>query len=54
MELPDYKIQQRDILYITAKAMATDGRIQDFLSSFRYVAEARFRGRVEAIYMDMM
>jgi polysaccharide export outer membrane protein len=33
MEIPDYKIQPRDILYITAKAMAPDGSIKDFLSS---------------------
>lgn len=33
MELPDYKIQQRDILYITAKSMLPDGTIQDFLST---------------------
>jgi len=33
MEIPDYKIQPRDILYITAKAMTPEGRIMDFLSS---------------------
>jgi polysaccharide biosynthesis/export protein len=33
MDIPDYKIQPRDILYITAKAMTTDGKISDFLSS---------------------
>jgi polysaccharide export outer membrane protein len=33
MEIPDYKIQNRDVLYITAKAMTPDGRITDFLSS---------------------
>ena len=33
MNIPDYKIQPRDILYITAKAMTPDGRITDFLSS---------------------
>ena len=33
MSIPDYKIQPRDILYITAKAMAPDGSIKDFLSS---------------------
>jgi polysaccharide export outer membrane protein len=32
MQYPDYKLQQRDILYVTAKAMGPDGRIQDFLS----------------------
>jgi polysaccharide export outer membrane protein len=33
MEIPDYRIQTRDILYITVKAMTSDGRIIDFLSS---------------------
>jgi polysaccharide export outer membrane protein len=33
MEIPDYKIQPRDILYITAKAMRPDGTITDFLGS---------------------
>lgn len=33
MEIPDYKIQPRDILYITVKAMGPDGSIKDFLSS---------------------
>jgi hypothetical protein len=27
MEIPDYKIQPRDILYITIKAVTPDGRI---------------------------
>jgi polysaccharide export outer membrane protein len=31
MEIPDYLIQPRDILYITIKAMTPDGRIADFL-----------------------
>ena len=34
MDIPDYKIQQRDILYITIKAMTPDGSINDFLSPF--------------------
>ena len=33
MEIPEYKIQHRDILYITIKAMTADGSINDFLSS---------------------
>jgi polysaccharide export outer membrane protein len=33
MDIPDYKIQPRDILSISAKAMTPDGRIQDLLSS---------------------
>ena len=32
MSIPDYKIQPRDILYITVKALAPDGSIKDFLS----------------------
>ena len=35
MEIPDYRIQPRDILYITFKAMIPDGSIVDFLSSAR-------------------
>jgi len=35
MEIPDYKIQPRDILYITVKAMTPEGMITDFLSSGR-------------------
>ena len=33
MAIPDYKIQPRDILYITVKAMSPDGTIKDFLNS---------------------
>ena len=32
MEIPDYKIQNRDVLYITLKAMNPEGMITDFLS----------------------
>jgi polysaccharide export outer membrane protein len=35
MSIPDYKIQPRDILYITVKAMMPDGTINDFLISAR-------------------
>jgi polysaccharide biosynthesis/export protein len=35
MVIPDYRIQTRDILYITIKAMTSDGSISDFLSSGR-------------------
>lgn len=35
MAVPDYKIQPRDILYITAKAMTPEGTIADFLSTGR-------------------
>ena len=33
MEIPDYKLQPRDVLYITIKAMTPDGIIRDFLTS---------------------
>lgn len=33
MDIPDYKIQHRDILYITIKAMTPDGMIMDFLAA---------------------
>ncbi|HEY5124341.1 MAG TPA: polysaccharide biosynthesis/export family protein, partial [Ignavibacteria bacterium] len=33
MDIPDYRIQTRDILYITVKAMTSDGTIMDFLAS---------------------
>lgn len=35
MDVPDYKIQPRDILYITVRAMNPDGMITDFLSGGR-------------------
>jgi len=33
MEAPDYKLQPRDILYITVKAMTAEGKIEDFIST---------------------
>lgn len=33
MEIPDYMLQPRDVLYITAKAMTPEGKIMDFLST---------------------
>jgi polysaccharide biosynthesis/export protein len=33
MEVPDYLLQPRDVLYITVKAMTPDGTIRDFLTS---------------------
>ena len=36
MSIPDYKIQPRDVLYITVKAMTPDGMIRDFLASSQY------------------
>lgn len=35
MEIPEYKIQPRDILYITVKAIMPDGSINDLLTSTR-------------------
>jgi polysaccharide biosynthesis/export protein len=35
MTIPDYKIQPRDILFISAKAMSPEGIIVDFLASGR-------------------
>lgn len=32
MAIPDYKIQTKDVLYVTLKAMNPDGQITDFLS----------------------
>jgi polysaccharide export outer membrane protein len=32
MEIPDYRLQYRDVIYVTIKAMAVDGTIKDFLS----------------------
>lgn len=42
MDIPDYKIQPRDILYITVKAMTPDGFITDFLSVSRGTSNANF------------
>jgi polysaccharide biosynthesis/export protein len=38
MAIPDYKIQPRDILFINARAMNTDGIITDFLSGGKGIA----------------
>jgi polysaccharide export outer membrane protein len=35
MEIPSYRINNRDVLYITAKAMTLDGTVNDFLLSSR-------------------
>jgi polysaccharide export outer membrane protein len=35
MAIPEYRLQYRDILYITVKAITADGTIIDFLSSSR-------------------
>ncbi len=38
MEVPSYRINSRDVLYITAKAMTLDGTVTDFLLSSRTAA----------------
>lgn len=38
MDIPEYRIQPRDILYITARAMTPDGTINDFLLPGRSVS----------------
>ena len=38
MSIPEYKLQPRDMLYITIKAMTPDGYISDFLSTLRGVS----------------
>ncbi len=35
LEVPSYRIKNRDVLYITAKAMTLDGTVNDFLVSSR-------------------
>jgi len=42
MEVPDYYIQSRDIIYVTLKAMTPDGLITDFLSGSRSSVNANF------------
>jgi len=42
MEIPNYRIQPRDVLYITVKAMTPDGTITDFLSTSRSNTGATF------------
>jgi len=44
MDLPGYKIQPRDILYITAKALNADGRLEDFISSSRNATTSQAGG----------
>jgi polysaccharide biosynthesis/export protein len=42
MSPPDYKIQNRDILYITVKAMSPDGSIEDYLGGRSSAAGASY------------
>jgi polysaccharide export outer membrane protein len=52
MSIPEYKIQPRDILYITAKAMTPDGTIKDFLTSSGINSSINFQqGDVSAAFI---
>jgi polysaccharide export outer membrane protein len=44
MEIPDYKIQSRDVLYITLKAMNTEGMITDYLSGISAASNTYMQG----------
>jgi polysaccharide export outer membrane protein len=50
MSIPDYKIQPRDILYISVKAMAPDGSIKDFLSSGSNVGMNLAQGDASGVF----
>jgi polysaccharide biosynthesis/export protein len=57
MDIPNYKIQPRDILYITVKAMMPDGTINDFLVSARsaggiYVSQGESGGYLYGYDVD--
>lgn len=41
MEIPDYRIQPHDILYITIRAMTPEGKITDFLVSSGYIGSGQ-------------
>lgn len=51
MDIPDYRIQIRDILYITVRAMTPDGMITDFLSATRGGVGANFLQSEPGQYM---
>jgi len=42
MDIPDYKVQYRDILYITAKAMTPTGSIEDLLQGTRTYSQSAY------------
>ncbi len=48
MDIPEYTIQYRDILHITARAMTADGTISDLLSSSRNVGASTSYLQAEA------
>lgn len=51
MEIPEYLIQNRDILYITIKAMTPDGRITDFLSQNSAVGAGNYTQNESGQYL---
>jgi polysaccharide export outer membrane protein len=44
MDKPGYKIQPRDVLYLTAKALNAEGKIEDYLSSSRNTVTSQAGG----------
>jgi len=42
VDVPDYKVQYRDILYITAKAMTPTGSIEDLLQGTRTYSQSAY------------
>jgi polysaccharide export outer membrane protein len=51
IDFPDYKLQPRDVLYITVKAMTPDGTIMDFLTSARSSQTTSFGSGESAGYL---
>jgi len=51
MEIPNYKIQPRDILYITVKAMTPDGSVVDFLSPSRTTSGSYYMQNESSQYL---
>ncbi|TFH35151.1 MAG: hypothetical protein E4G95_07265 [Bacteroidia bacterium] len=42
MDIPDYRVQYRDILYITVKAMNAEGSVDDLLQGIRSVNQSAY------------
>jgi polysaccharide export outer membrane protein len=51
MDIPDYRIQPRDILYITVKGMTPDGMITDFLAAGRATGGAYYMQNESGQYL---
>lgn len=51
VDIPDYRIQYRDILYITAKAMTPEGTIEDVFQGVRSYNQAAFRDEASQYIM---